>query len=330
MSQLSLQVTVCTYNNAEALERTLKSITDQARSSELDWSVMVVDNNSADHTEDVVRRASSRSNGPVLYVREERQGLGYARRRAVIDADAEWLAFVDDDCVLAQDWLDRAAAVVNGANPELGVLGGRVRVVFPHGSSAVALRHLTSFAEQDHGDAPQRLEGEELLHLVGAGLIVRRAAVERSGWPESFRLPGRTGVRLGAGDDSELVIAICNAGYEAWYDPGLLLCHEIPPRRTGLDHLCRMHFGFGEAGPHLQSLLGLVQLDTTPSRLLFLLRQSAGAVWYLSSWMGAAALGAEFAPDRRIRLWGMLGRLRSALSIMKGGGAVLRRGGGAS
>src|SRR5579862_3466469 len=131
----SIDVVICTYNNAASLAQTLRSLAGQSGRDGLEWRVLVVDNASSDGTPDVVRRAGFRR------VCESRQGLVHARRRGVLETVAPWIVFVDDDCILEENWLANAARFIE-AHPDCGAFGGRVLPVWSDPPAGFVYRYL--------------------------------------------------------------------------------------------------------------------------------------------------------------------------------------------
>ncbi len=105
-SSASLTIAICTYNRAELLKDCLNSIANQP-SVGIEWSVLVVDNNSTDETQTVCDEFVDQF---FLFrvVVEKQQGLSYARNRAVAESSSEWIAFIDDDAILTDQWLKTA------------------------------------------------------------------------------------------------------------------------------------------------------------------------------------------------------------------------------
>jgi glycosyltransferase involved in cell wall biosynthesis len=240
-------VAICTYNNARMLKAALESLERQQTKADVRWGVVVVDNNSTDETSTVVEHW--RKHGCLSHldlVHEPRQGLAHARRRAVAATNAQLIAFVDDDCVLATDWVQEAVVFFRD-HERAGVVGGRVQVVWEHPPEQWLMGFARSFAEQDHGLQILRLPDRGVIRLVGAGLVCRRTALEDSGWLAGGALLDRKGSELTAGGDIEIVLRVRYAGYEAWYTPALHLQHVIPRRRMSKEYVRRLHRGFGRA-----------------------------------------------------------------------------------
>jgi glycosyltransferase involved in cell wall biosynthesis len=232
-----IEVVICTYNRAAMLDRTLSSLAGQRSLPDVAWSVLVVDNNCVDDTPAVVER-HRQAGVPVSISREPTQGLTAARRHGIAHSTAPWVAFVDDDCVLDSSWIANAAAFAR-AHPDCGAFGGRVRLEWERAPREFVLRFPWAYAAQDHGPRPRRVP-----LLVGAGMIVHREALERSGWTRRQFLDDRTGERLVSGGDVELALRI-GAGHELWYTPACELRHVISADRVSLGYLRRVVFGLG-------------------------------------------------------------------------------------
>lgn len=233
-------VAICTHNNAALLDKTLSALALQDIARDY-WTTLVVDNNSSDATEETVRFHQEGGLIPNLrYCQEPRLGLAHARYRAVMETTSNLIAFVDDDCLLAPDWLQHAVEF-STAHPHAGAIGGRVQLLWESLPPAVALARTPYYAEQNFGDTPRQLPSTGFTYLVGAGLVLRRAALEESGWLEKRILVGRQGKGLSGGEDVEIVLRIRSAGYDLWYNPAMCLEHVIPEHRMSVQYLCRIN-----------------------------------------------------------------------------------------
>jgi glucosyl-dolichyl phosphate glucuronosyltransferase len=111
-----ISVVVCTYNRADWLANLLETMTQQTLDPAL-YEVIIVDNNSADHTQQVAERfMAGRDNW--RYVVEAKQGLSHARNRGWQEALGEYVAYVDDDCKVPEQWLAVAERVIREHHPD--------------------------------------------------------------------------------------------------------------------------------------------------------------------------------------------------------------------
>ncbi|MDR2820252.1 MAG: glycosyltransferase [Desulfovibrio sp.] len=110
MQKIRLTVIICTYNRAYILGECLQSLVDQTASHD-SFEVIVIDNNSTDDTREVAE--SFRGNFPNLHVVfEPEQGLSHARNRALVEAETEWIAFLDDDAKAYPNWVETILATI--------------------------------------------------------------------------------------------------------------------------------------------------------------------------------------------------------------------------
>lgn len=243
-----LDIVICTFDNAAMLDGLLTCLAAQ-RPAGGQWSVLVVDNNSPDDTRDVVERHSETGAVPGLRRVEERvQGLTPARLQGVRASTAPWIAFVDDDCILREDWVEQAIAFAR-SHPDCGGFGGRVVPTYVGEPPTVMGRYGWAFAEQNLGETPLAVDC-----LVGAGMVVSRAALEESGWPRGPFFADRVGRKLVSGGDVEIALRVAGTGRPLWYTPACELRHVIPARRTTMPYLVRMTRGLGVSYSLAQAL----------------------------------------------------------------------------
>jgi len=248
-NKVSIDLVICTYNNAALLERVLAAIAKQQVSLEVNWTVLVVDNNCTDHTVAVVQKYIQWGKIPALrIVKEPRQGLTYARLCGVQNTTGDWIAFVDDDCLLQEDWVEQAAKFAC-LHPECGAFGGKVILDWETRPPAFVLKFGYSFAEQNQGEFPKPVSC-----LVGAGLIIRRGAVLDIGWVDKQFMSDRVGKKLVSGGDVELALRLASK-HELWYNPKCQLMHVIPVRRTAIKYLIKINYGLGVSQLYGDSML---------------------------------------------------------------------------
>jgi glycosyltransferase involved in cell wall biosynthesis len=247
---VAIEVIICTYNRAANLQDVLAGLSVQRVDQGIEWSVLVVDNASTDRTADVVEAHRARRLLPGLRrVLESEQGLTPARRRGVQETSAPWIAFVDDDNLLEPSWLQAVAEAIR-SHPQAGAIGGRVVLDWEQPPPNFIRSFGFCFAEQEAGQVPHEVDS-----LVGAGMVVRRAALFECGWVERALLADRIGNRLVSGGDVEIAQRIRGAGFPLWFTPAAVLRHRIPNSRANWRYLLRVSHGLG-ASEALVSALG--------------------------------------------------------------------------
>jgi GT2 family glycosyltransferase len=238
----SLDVAICTYNNADQLGVTLEHLSRQNTSADCAWRVLIVDNNCTDHTAEVIARHRRCGRLPALdVVSQPAQGLTPARRMAVETSAADFVAFVDDDCRLAADWVEQAWRFARH-HPAAGAFGGKVRLVGGARRSPLLDVHGWLFAAQSYAAARREVDA-----LVGAGLVLRRQALIDSGWLAEPLLADRIGRRLVSGGDVEISLRLAAAGFRLWYTDTLALEHFSPQTRRSALYLTRLAYGLGRS-----------------------------------------------------------------------------------
>ena len=92
-----VSIVIPTYNHGLYLKRALESIVDQTY---VNWEVIVVDNHSTDHTDEVV---ANFKNKRIKYLKVNNNGvIAISRNAGIKVAKGEWIAFLDSD-----DWWTR-------------------------------------------------------------------------------------------------------------------------------------------------------------------------------------------------------------------------------
>lgn len=116
---MQLSVIICTHNpRQDYLRRTLDALQTQTLASKR-WELLLVDNAS---NESLSKAWDLSWHPQARHIREDELGLTPARVRGIKESSGELLVFVDDDNVLASDYLERALAIHIG-RPQVGAFG---------------------------------------------------------------------------------------------------------------------------------------------------------------------------------------------------------------
>src|ERR1700722_17754963 len=120
-------VAICTWNRAKLLDQTLAGMRRLHILAGHTWELLVVNNDSTDHTDEVIEKHSS--DLPIRKLLEKRQGLSNARNCVLAHTRGDLLLWTDDDVLVEPDWLN---AYVETAlqNPNAVFFGGTVEPWF--------------------------------------------------------------------------------------------------------------------------------------------------------------------------------------------------------
>lgn len=232
------------------LRRTLRALQAQLLPGTA-WECILVDNASSPPLQqsDWVHDAP----GNFRVVGESRPGLSHARRCGIRTARADVIVLVDDDNVLAPDYLAESLRLLT-AHPRVGVGGGRSLPEFEQPPEPWMREFDDLIACRDLGDTLQistewhdPATGRNIYPSfapIGAGMVIRRAALD--GWlgqGELNILPDREGEALTSGGDNDIVMCALQAGWAAAYFPTLQLTHLIPASRLNSEYLGRLNRG---------------------------------------------------------------------------------------
>src|SRR4051812_16802048 len=123
--QATVSVIICSYNRADYIIGALNSLYHQSASFD-NFEVLVVDNNSTDDT--AVRCKHFIDTHPrfhAFYHTEKQQGASFARNTGAALATGDLLAFMDDDAIAEQDFVERIIDFFK-KHPDANGLGGRI------------------------------------------------------------------------------------------------------------------------------------------------------------------------------------------------------------
>ena len=231
----AIDIVICTYNRATCLDAVLATLERQSCGDEIAWRVLVVDNASTDATADVVEAHKAKESLPGLRrVFEPEQGLTAARLRGARETTAPWIAYVDDDNFLSPTWLQAIGRAIR-THTDAGGFGGRIVLDWEVPPPGYLREFGFCFAEQDAGDVACVVDS-----LAGAGMVLRRSALIKSGWLDRPLVADRVGNQLVSGGDVEIAQRVRSAGYSLWFTPDAVLNHRIPVGRMSRRYLFRI------------------------------------------------------------------------------------------
>jgi glycosyltransferase involved in cell wall biosynthesis len=236
----SISAVICTHNpRPDCLARVLDSLRRQTLPAS-DWELLVVDNKS---TPPLAPSLDLSWHPRARVVREENPGLTHARLRGLVESDAPLLVYVDDDNLLAPDYLAAALRLASDM-PFIGVWSAKITGEFELPPEPWMRPYLPYLALTDFESDRWSNHHQGRTLPVGAGMVARRvvlAAYEQKLRADPRRLGlDRKGSSLLAGGDTDIGLAACSIGLGCAYMTALRVTHIIPAFRLRRDYLTRL------------------------------------------------------------------------------------------
>lgn len=239
---IKLSIIIATYNRAEFLIRTLKSLTNQTLENSL-FEVVVVNNNSVDNTTELFEQfAELHPELNLKMVRETMQGLSHARNCGLANSVGEYIAIIDDDEEVNEGFAEGYYSFFE-SHPNVAACGGKVVPLYEF----PVPKWLTPYSERpiagqlDLGEQIKPFPGKK--YPGGGNMGIRRSAIEQYG---SFNTElGRTGNSPMGGEEKELFERLRAGGEQIYYIPDSIIYHIIPEAKLTTEYFERLSYMIG-------------------------------------------------------------------------------------
>jgi len=241
---INFSIVIPTYNRARLLRETLASLRGLAIPPGSELEIVIIENNCTDATPQVVEEFSKESTVPVRRVIETRQGLGFARNRAIEEAKYEHLIYFDDDVEVNSKWLFGylEALQLFDADCVVGPVFPKLEGALPPYVTPRIIASLSSVYSQK-GPSMILLPATIAHEVPGCNFAVQKAvAREVQGFDSTL---GRRGHCLLAGEDFEFGQRLVRAGKRVVYHPECSIRHVITEEKLSKSYLRRRWYGFG-------------------------------------------------------------------------------------
>jgi glycosyltransferase involved in cell wall biosynthesis len=248
---VTFSIVIATHNpNRALLSRAITAIATQTFPRE-QIELLVVDNASEPPLGDEVL-AGFGTNARII--REPKLGVSHARVSGIAASKGELIVFVDDDNILAPDYLETASRFMT-VHPGVGAAGGVITPEFETPLAPALARHSGLLALRDYGPDTvistwRHAEEFPWCAPAGAGMVLRTACARRyllAIQSQAEFSPGRVGSHfLGGCEDAEIIMhGVLLGGGQTAYHPALRLLHCIPARRIQPAYLGKLAYATG-------------------------------------------------------------------------------------
>lgn len=232
MSSPLFSVVVPTYNRPQQLKRCLAALvqmlppqTNGGKAPINGYQIIIVDDGSDVRLDNIV--ASFESEADIVLIRQENAGPAAARNAGARQASGRYIAFTDDDCMPATDWLQQFAVALEAA-PD-AMVGGRTLNALPANIYSSASQALIDYLYSYYSSATQGI-----FFASNNIAMARSHFLSIGGFDVSFP--------LAAAEDRNLCDCWQQTGYPMKYVPTATIDHA---HALSLKSFWKQHFGYG-------------------------------------------------------------------------------------
>jgi glycosyltransferase involved in cell wall biosynthesis len=277
---MQVSVVVCTYaeKRYDDFRAAAESVLGQTHDDvEL---VVVVDGN--DTICERVRGAFGDDDRVKVHCNDRTRGLSYSRTRGVEAATGEVIAFLDDDAVAREDWVEQ---LCRGYEEEALAVGGRMVPEWVDGEPDHLPEEFSWLVGVTY--EPRLEDWTEVRNTMGSNISFRREVFEElGGFDEQVGLAGDDNLQA---EETEFCIRMRQTfGHGVLYNPEAVVAHKVFAYRTEVSWLLRRAFWQGYSKRAVESLgsdrgdaerdyLRHLALTAGPGRLRGLLREPSVA-----------------------------------------------------
>ena len=242
---IRLTVVIATYNRADSLLRTLRSLDGQTLDHNL-WEIVVVNNNSKDDTEqkvsEFIEQYKDRLN--IRLFLETEQGISPARNRGYREGSGEYFVFLDDDEEFDPELLSSYIDFFD-SHPDAAEAGGEIIPMYDYDRPRwlSPLTEVLLTGRFNKGNKIMVFKPGK--YPFGGNLGIRRSTAEKYGL-FSPKL-GRSGDQLLGGEEKDFANRLQSAGEKIYYLPAAKIYHVIPREKMTRQYLRKLSYMVGSS-----------------------------------------------------------------------------------
>lgn len=246
-----ISVIIATYNRDSILNQTLSHMALLDRCG-LSVEFVVVDNNSTDYTEQVIKGFSGRL--PIRYLFEPKPGQNSARNLALAEAElGEIIVFTDDDIKPAKNWFKAISSVSRRRN-ECNIFGGRIYPIWPQGNLPkwTRIRFI-----QELGFAAHDYDNNECFYSRGeypsSGNFWVRRKVFEDGRRFDVAIEWSSENQIMA-TETMFLRKLTEQGEKILHCPDAVVGHKVTAEQLTAAYLIKRAYSWGRGMAHIRSL----------------------------------------------------------------------------
>jgi glycosyltransferase involved in cell wall biosynthesis len=215
-----------------------------------DWELLIV-GQGADPELESACQSLRQLDRRIRYLHLERKGISRARNAGLLAATGDIIAFTDDDCEAAPDWLETLATLF-AQHPQVGMIGGAL--VAPPVSRWKLESCLSLTPAELLYDPASDQPSPPGWGWVGANFAIRKAIVEQVGPFDEWLGVGAS--RFEAAEDVDYNMRVLAAGISVLCTPTAVVRHTYGARR-GIKQYLRITWSYARGNAGLDGKLTL-------------------------------------------------------------------------
>jgi len=246
MDECQVTVICATYNRAYGLPRMLDALVRQ-NYDESKWKLIVVDNNSSDNTQEILKSYEDKLPLQILF--EPKQGKSHAVNQAFEHLEGWLVVMIDDDIEPYDDWLERMVFAAE-ENTQYDIFCGQIEPSWETPPPEWVLEwthHGILYALNGEFQ-----EGEISPHCVwGGNSAFRRKAIPDGQYCRGDLGP-RNSVKFPMGNDVSFALKVSETGSKSYHVKAARVRHYISARDLTESWILQRARRYGMGKPYLQ------------------------------------------------------------------------------
>lgn len=241
---MKLDIIIPTYNRADSLRKTLQSFLAAECPDSFEVVVTVADNNSSDHTKQIVEEMKPLFTKIKLeYIFEKRQGRSFALNAGIKLAGGDLVSGIDDDEEIENDWFVLVEKIFRTRWNEVDFVGGKILPVWET-APPVWVEPLKDgvICWRDYGDEEWIYTAETPMITGGHGIFKREVFEKIGVYDEAIGAKEKGFI---SGEDEVLYQQLLKNKMRGVYHPGLIIYHYVPAYRLDKNYYRQWVFGVG-------------------------------------------------------------------------------------
>ena len=236
---MDISLIICTRDRYHQLACCLKSV--RRITFDRPWELIIVDNGSTDETAAVVREFIKTANVRAICLFEPTPGKSNGLNTALKTATGQILAFTDDDCYPAPDFLSQVWSAFD--DPSVGYIGGRIMLHDPADYPITINESVT----------PRTFPAGSFVCagcIEGANMAFRRRVLLDIGGFDPLFGPGTPFIA----EEIDAVGRASALGWKGEYHPEVVVRHHHGRKAADAAALCKS-YAMGRGAFHMKLLL---------------------------------------------------------------------------